>query len=259
MELANSTQEVAGYRIVATGGGQPLGGRRALKAVPTEPLSSGILEANTYVKLKPSSIPCVIQFLRGGRVIAQLRVDHSSVLVALIQDSRGVYKPMVMRESKSVPHKETMYSPAREGIPSPLPEPQRVADLQARRIEKACSDLLEEFGALTSAQIGDSAGLRAAKQESIADRWRQEGKIFSVAYQGATLYPAFQFDAERHPRPAVARVIQLLGDSTSEWGLALWFAAANGWLDGRRPVDLLASAPEEVVEAAEREAEELVF
>lgn len=80
-----------------------------------------------------------------------------------------------------------------------------------------------------------------------------------VADTKATYAPSFQFDEKGCPWPAVARVIQVLGGNTSDWGLALWFAAANGWLDGRRPVDLLASAPEEVVEAAEREAEELVF
>jgi hypothetical protein len=37
------------------------------------------------------------------------------------------------------------------------------------------------------------------------------------------------------------------------------FTAGNGWLDDRRPVDLLQSEPEEVAQAAEREAEGLFF
>ena len=118
---------------------------------------------------------------------------------------------------------------------------------QAHRLDLARNEFLKEFG---GPSIVDQRDL---------DRWRREGKIFAIADREVTHLPSFQFDEKGHPRPAVARVIQLLGDTTSEWGLALWFAAANGWLDGRRPVDFLASAPEKVVEAAEREAEELVF
>lgn len=105
-------------------------------------------------------------------------------------------------------------------------------------------------------EFGDPA--TGVHQRSL-DGWHQEGKIFTVADGKTTYVPSFQFDEKGHPRPVVARIIQVLGGSTSDWGMALWFAAANGWLAGRRPVDLLASAPEEVVEAAEREAEELVF
>jgi len=128
-----------------------------------------------------------------------------------------------------------------------LLDPDEATQRQARRMEVAQRQFLKEFG-------GSSPGFRRNWE-----RWRRERKIFAVADQQATYIPSFQFDEKGRPRPVVARVIQLLGDTTSEWGLALWFAAANGWLDGKRPVDLLASAPEEVVEAAEREAEELVF
>jgi len=128
------------------------------------------------------------------------------------------------------------------------PSPEEVARRQARRLELAKQEFLKEFGEPVDGELlGDP------------ELWRREGKIFTVTDRKATYIPRFQLDERGHPRPAVARVIQLLGDTTSEWGMALWFAAANGWLGGRRPVDFLASAPEKVVEAAEREAEELVF
>jgi hypothetical protein len=126
------------------------------------------------------------------------------------------------------------------------------ADL-ARRPRQALQLVLARKAFLK--EFGDPA--TGVRQRSL-DGWHQEGKIFTVADGKTTYVPSFQFDERGHPRPVVARIIQVLGGSTSDWGMALWFAAANGWLDGRRPVDLLASAPEEVVEAAEREAEELV-
>lgn len=123
-----------------------------------------------------------------------------------------------------------------------------VRQRQSRRLDLACKEFLKEFGG--SAIVAGGASL---------EYWQREGKIFTVVDQKTAYAPEFQFDEKGCPRPAVARVIQVLGGKTSGWGLALWFAAASGWLDGRRPVDLLASAPEKVVEAAEREAEELVF
>ncbi|MEN4397286.1 hypothetical protein ACNQR7_29695 [Mycolicibacterium senegalense] len=34
------------------------------------------------------------------------------------------------------------------------------------------------------------------------------------------------------------------------WEIALWFTTATGWLDDRRPVDLLVGAADDVVAAA---------
>jgi hypothetical protein len=124
--------------------------------------------------------------------------------------------------------------------------PSAPAVLQARRNALARKALFQEFGAFTSA-------------EALADRWKQEGRIFSVTHHGATYHPGFQFDAEGRPLPVIAEVIRRLGAKSGEWELALWFTAANGWLDGGRPVDLLQSEPEEVAQAAEREAEGLFF
>jgi hypothetical protein len=93
----------------------------------------------------------------------------------------------------------------------------------------------------------------------LANRWRQEGQIFSVTYQGQTLYPAFQLDADGQPRPVIAEVIRTLGSTSADWELAIWFISYTGWLGGRRPVDLLDSDPEAVAEAARSEAAELFY
>jgi hypothetical protein len=139
----------------------------------------------------------------------------------------------------------------------PLPTPAAV--LQARRNAAAREELISEFGLLSSAEVADRAGSRAKNKASLANRWKQEGKVFSVPHQGSACYPAFQFDAEGRPYPAVAGALKALDRGLSEWGLALWFTGASGWLGGRRPVDLLATEPGRVMEAAEREAAPLVY
>jgi hypothetical protein len=127
----------------------------------------------------------------------------------------------------------------------------------ARRNAKRRAELLREFGALSGEQIAQERS-RAANRHALAARWRKEGRIFGVPYRGHTLYPAFQFDKEGALRPAIARVLAALPrEQMSAWETALWWTAANGRLDGRRPVDLLDSEPEAVVAAAHVLAEPL--
>lgn len=133
------------------------------------------------------------------------------------------------------------------------------AVLQARRNAKARSELLEEFPALTSAEVADAASSRATNRASLANRWRDERKALAIRVGDQQLYPAFQFDEDGRPLEAIAAALERLGDrQLSDWQIALWFTSPTGWLGGRRPVDLLRDEPEAVVQAAEREAGELV-
>lgn len=138
-------------------------------------------------------------------------------------------------------------------VPSP------VAVLQARRNAEAREALVQEFGVLTSTEVAELAGSQAKNRAALANRWKQERRIFSVQHQGATVFPGYQFDTAGRPRPVIAEVVERLGSQSSEWELALWFVAETGWLSGRRPVDLLDRDPRAVAEAASREAAELVF
>jgi hypothetical protein len=141
----------------------------------------------------------------------------------------------------------------------PAEPPSAAAVLQARRNAAAREALLQEFGAVSSAEVAQLAGSRAKNKAALANRWKQEGRLFSVTDRGAVGFPAFQFDAEGRPRPAIAEVIRALAGKSSEWELALWFLGSCGWLGGRRPVDLLESDPEAVAQAARSEAADLVY
>jgi hypothetical protein len=120
---------------------------------------------------------------------------------------------------------------------------------QARLLASARKAVIKEFGS----SGGDVA------EEGRLERWKSERRIFTVVYQDVVHAPSFQFSEKGEPLPAVAEVIGVFGERTSDWGLALWFTAGNGWLEDLRPVDLLKTEPERVVEAAEREVEELIF
>jgi hypothetical protein len=144
-------------------------------------------------------------------------------------------------------------------MPDAIELPTPAAVLQARRNAAARMALLDEFGALSSHQVAELAGSRAANRAALANRWRAERRVVAVPVGDDLVYPGFQFTPEGRPHPVVGQALQRLHSDppTSDWQAALWFATPTGWLGGRRPVDLLDDEPEAVVEAARREVADL--
>lgn len=116
---------------------------------------------------------------------------------------------------------------------------------QMKRNVEIRDRMVEEFGIRTPGEIAASD--------------IETGRIFSVRYRDAEVFPGFQFDEEGRPLAVIADILAILRDVRSPWEIGLWLTFADGWLGGERPVDLLRAAPERVVEAARHEAEELVF
>ncbi len=122
-----------------------------------------------------------------------------------------------------------------------------VDNLELRRAYMA------ETPMLTAAEIHLASGLRSRNTSEPASRWKAEGKTFALRMEGRNYYPAFQFE-DGSPRPAVGAVLAELPATTTPWQRALWFASANGWLNGDRPQDRL-DDDALVVQAARRLAE----
>jgi hypothetical protein len=134
-------------------------------------------------------------------------------------------------------------------LPSTVPSTD--ATEQLRLNAEARSKFLAEFAALPAAELAGLAGIAWSNPAAWPSRLQKEGKVFSVEYGRRQLFPAFQFDSNWQPREAVATVLNQLGDAGLQgWSVALWWTAANGWLEGARPVDLLDEKPEQVVAAA---------
>lgn len=128
---------------------------------------------------------------------------------------------------------------------------------QARRNLAMRRRILDEFGALTAAELGEWATPGAANPHQYASRLRKANRAFSVPLERRTLFLGFQFDEDGRPLPALADVLEPLrkrfGDS--DWSIASWFTAPNPHLPGKaRPADLLARDPEAVAVAARRGA-----
>jgi len=134
------------------------------------------------------------------------------------------------------------------------------ADTQmAQRLAARRAAALNEFGYFTAEQLAEANRSRAANRGALADNWRKRRQVFAVQHPDKSLrerdvYPAFQF-SNHQPIKAVREVLAAFGERKDPWKLALWFTSNNGWLpDSARPVDLLGSHPDAVIEAARRDA-----
>lgn len=133
-------------------------------------------------------------------------------------------------------------------------------DLQmARRLAERHARVLNEFGYATAEQLAEANRSRAANRHALADNWKKRRQVFTVRHRDRTgrtreVFPLFQFQ-DYQPIKAVQKVLEAFGEHKAPWKLALWFTSNNGWLPGQaRPVDLLSSNPDAVVEAAHRDA-----
>jgi len=132
----------------------------------------------------------------------------------------------------------------------PIATTRRKLELENARLRAA---FVVQHPCFSAADLSDFAGHGAKNRSVTASRWKAQGRIFSVPFQGAELYPAFQI-ADGEPKPAMARVLAALPAAMSAWQRAFWFVTPNGWLGGAVPAEALHDA-DAAVSAAKREAE----
>ena len=76
------------------------------------------------------------------------------------------------------------------------------------------------------------------------------GEVFGFEWRHTLWLPMFQFTAEMALKPGLKAVLAELASEYDGRRLAEWFVEPNGWLDEARPIDVLDSNPEEVLQAA---------
>jgi hypothetical protein len=109
----------------------------------------------------------------------------------------------------------------------------RRAQKQARALEA----VLENSEWLTAEEIGERGKFSLSNLAAPANRWKQEGKIFAVPYQGQDRFPRHGLDEAYRPIPGLESVLKLSGP-ISPWRVAVWFESTNAWLANRRPREL---------------------
>jgi hypothetical protein len=76
------------------------------------------------------------------------------------------------------------------------------------------------------------------------------GEVFGFEWRQTFWIPMFQFDEALDVKPGLKAVLAELATEYDGRRLANWFVEPNGWLDERRPIDVLDASPDEVLQAA---------
>ena len=180
-----------------------------------------------------------------------LAFDHiqSSDFLTLAENFSNVASSLfeVLRERHD---RDSLERLAEVLVPRSPPSPRLLKE--AAMLVRARKAVLESGDWLTAAEIAELAGLSTRNPSAQPNKWKKQGQIFAINHGGVDYFPGYGLDREAGFRPvkALARIIAILADHKDAWGMAYWFRSDNSLLTGRRPQDLLASAPDLVIEAA---------
>ena len=154
-------------------------------------------------------------------------------------------------------HRQTLETIVEALVPKIVPEPHELKE--AAMLARARTAILNSREWMTAPQIAEVAGFSASNPSAQPGKWKRDGAMFAIRHNGVDYYPAFGLDPGNSYRPlkALAPILRVLSTVKDGWGMAYWFQSANSFLGGKCPKDLLASAPERVLAAAEDEVQEI--
>ncbi|MDP3317403.1 MAG: hypothetical protein Q8M47_15205 [Devosia sp.] len=218
------------------------------------------------IKTRP---PTVHGNLLTVQPVGEPRTSHSSANRSFLLEVKDEASSKVLLASlsmldrlmgeKAIEVRERRMEEMVDFITLRLLEP-NVAEMEmAQRLAARHARVLNEFGYFTAEQLGKVNRSQATVRSALADNWRKRRLVFAVPHPDKTarerdIYPAFQFENHK-PIKAMQAVLDAFGEHKDPWKLALWFTSNNGALaDDARPVDLLTSDPQAVIEAARRDA-----
>lgn len=108
-----------------------------------------------------------------------------------------------------------------------------------------------EFGLYTSAQVGKMLGSRSSAPRNLAASTHREGATIALHRGTHLTYPGFQFGPDGQPLPVIRQLRDLAeSNDWTETGLIQWLCAPTTYLDGKRPVDVIATNPDRLVAVA---------
>lgn len=139
---------------------------------------------------------------------------------------------------------------------SPPSERQSARAWQIEQNTRLRAQFIDQCELLNSKQVADLLDSKAKNRAAKASHLKDKGKVFCVRLHGQDYFPAFQFDALGqccHPEMAEV-ILARQRDCEPGWQLALWFNAANAWLDGQTPLAVWANDRHAVVNAAVAES-----
>lgn len=126
------------------------------------------------------------------------------------------------------------------------------ASLEKKRLRleaKAMRDIRNRTEWVTAKQISSRAALSPIDRIEVAERWREQGRLFALHIDGQDYFPMYALGTDFHPLPVIEEVLAVFAGTKAEL-VAAWFSSTSSFLDGMRPLELVAANPERVVAAA---------
>lgn len=186
------------------------------------------------------SVPVPVQAERLGVDVGQAVNQWAQMLPLFIENSVRGQEAALQRAAQAY-----------------QPQPQlRPVDLELLEMQKnAAESILSGTHWLTAAEVAEESGRSRSNPYALANRWKKEGRVFAIKYQGVERYPRYAFDEHMEPRPVIAEVIRRFaadaGDGEIDpWEIAAWFESSNTYLDSARPRERL-DAPDVIAFAME--------
>jgi hypothetical protein len=130
-------------------------------------------------------------------------------------------------------------------------EPVRLDPIQnAISIRKRLAESVQMVDAPTWAEWRGTTGSNPAAALS---KHKAKLRVFAVRSGRRDMYPAFQFRPENgEPLEIMEKILHAVPEGAHGWPLLSWFNARNELLEGKKPLDLIATKPGAVLDAAER-------
>lgn len=205
----------------------------------------------------PSEVSEQLQGLKNGRVVA-IAIEDISQRENDALENMLLGAARLFKQTTSEQLAEQMSLLARAFAPKEPPTP--VMLKEAEMMARAQKAVFAASDWLTAAQVATLAGFSDSNLSAQPSKWRRESNIFTVRLDGTEYFPGYGLDRDHGYRPlkALKKIIELFKGHKEGWGLAYWFASNNSFLGGKRPLELLKTAPEQVFAAAQDELEGIV-
>ena len=110
-----------------------------------------------------------------------------------------------------------------------------VTEMQKRDAES----ILSGTRWLSAVEVAQEKNEALRNRNALANRWKNEGRVFAIKHEGVERYPHYAFDARMEPLPVISEVISRFGPQPDAWNIASWFESSNAWLKSRRPREIL--------------------
>ena len=204
----------------------------------------------------PDEVRRQLDGINVEQVVAFTVQSGSAREAASIVETLGNLAPF-LRNILATRHQHTLEAIVEALVPKMVPEPHELKE--AAMLARARTAVLKTRDWMSAPQIAEVAGFSTTNPSVQPGKWKRARAIFAIRHNGVDYYPTFGLDPGNGYRPlkSMAAIIQVLAVMKDGWGMAYWFQSANSFLGGQRPQDLMASAPQRVLAAAEDEVQEI--